>query len=850
MIALASLRERRRSLLGTLITLAVAVAVLTVCGLLLVSARPVVPDRYAASPVLIRPVPPSNPEAFTEPRPWPQEQAATLTARLAAVPGVTAAVPVHRFYAQLLRDGTPVAGGHEAYNWSAAALGGYRLAAGRAPAAVGEVALGEDLGLPTGARVELLTAAGPQPFTVTGTVDGGPGIWVGDPVPGALGGSGHRVGDAGGGVPVIGLLTGADADIAAVAAAATAVIGADGVVLTGDSRGALEPVGDARTRWIGLQVLSALAALGTFVSVFIVASTFAFATRQRHRELGLLRLLGAAPRQVRGWVLGEVLLLGLLGGALGVPAGLLAAGPMAGWLVRTGFEPASFTVLYQPVVPVAALAAGVLVALAGAWAAARRAARVGPLAALREAAVDDRPVSRVRLLAGGAALAGAVAVGVAATRASGADLGSYALYAAMLLVVAGSLLAPLLLPGAVRLLTAPFAGGRGATVLLVRQHVATAARRSASAAAPVLLCVAFTVLIGGMVQTTTAYYGLNRVTAADATAVVVPDGTPGLSDAAVTAAGGLSALPTTLYDGAEPLPAAGITPAEHTVLTVADGSLPALHRSPQASAAATVEPIGAVPPSTAEAPAPPAPLAGGLPDGPVVPVAVAQGFAASAEWAVGSRHPVFGPDGRPITLEVVAVLAGGPLPAGLLLDRAVVRAMDPSALTPVVYSERLVPAGAVAGLGARPLTAAEYAGSGQDEDDRLVWVFTALLIGVSAGFALLAVVNTMLMSTAGRAGDLRVLKLSGATRAQVLGLLAAETAAVVITGAALGLAVAVGALAALARGLSVQLGVAVPMVVPWGVLAATVGLCLVLAVASATLPALGSGGSARPAAGV
>ncbi|MFD0598943.1 FtsX-like permease family protein [Catellatospora coxensis] len=196
------------------------------------------------------------------------------------------------------------------------------------------------------------------------------------------------------------------------------------------------------------------------------------------------------------------------------------------------------------------------------------------------------------------------------------------------------------------------------------------------------------------------------------------------------------------------------------------------------------------------------------------------------------------------------MLAGGPLPAGILLDRAVVRAMDPSALTSVVYSDRPVPAAVLAGLGGRPLSAAAYAGSGQEEDDRLVWVFTALLIGVSAGFALLAVVNTMLMSTTGRAGDLRVLRLSGATRRQVLGLLAAETAAVVATGAALGLAVAVAALAALARGLSVQLGVAVPMVIPWGTLAATVGVCLVLAVAAATLPALGSRRAASPSAGV
>ncbi|WP_203736786.1 FtsX-like permease family protein, partial [Catellatospora chokoriensis] len=812
MIALASLRERWRSLLGTLLTLAVAVAVLTVCGLLLVSARPVAPDRYAASPVLIRPVPPTAPEAFTEPRPWPNEQAEALAVRLAAVPGVSRAVPVHRFYAQVLRDGSPVAGERDAYNWSAAALGGHVLATGRAPAGSGEVVLGTSLGVPVGARVDLLTAAGPEQFTVTGTVRGA-GIWVADGV------AGTRTG----GVPLIGLLTSTDADAdadadadggdaARVAAAATAVVGADGVVLAGDARGAAEPVGDARTRWIGMQVLSALSALGLFVSVFIVASTFAFATRQRERELGLLRLLGAVPRQVRRWVLGEVVLLGLLGGACGVPVGLLAAGPVARWLARTGFEPASFTVLYQPVVPVAAMAAGVLVALAGTWAAARRAGRVGPLAALRTAAVDDRPVTLVRMLAGGVALAAAVAAGVAATRASGADLGTYALYAAMALVTAGSLLAPVLLPPAVRLLTAPFARGRGATVLLVRQHVATAARRSASAAAPVLLCVAFTVLIGGMVQTTTAYYGLNRVTAANATAVVVPDGTAGLSDAAVTAAGGRSALPTTLYDGVEPLPAAGITPAEHVLLTVADGSLTALHRPSAAGPSDVAGPAEQAGPGVDHAL--PAGSGPGRSAGPVVPVAVAEGFAASAGWVAGSTHPVFGPDGRPITLEVVAVLVGRPLPAGILLDRAVVRAMDPSALTVVVYSGQPVPESALAGLGARPLSAAAYAASGQDEDDRLVWVFTALLIAVSAGFGLLAVVNTMLMSTTGRAGDLRVLTLSGATRGQVLGMLAAETAVVVVTGAALGLAVAVAALAALARGLSAQLGVAVPMVIP------------------------------------
>ncbi|MEV4417516.1 FtsX-like permease family protein [Catellatospora sp. NPDC049609] len=806
MIALASLRRRWPELVGTVVTLAVAVAVLTVCGLLFFSARPVVPDRYAAAPVVVRPVAPTDAEAFTEPRPWPVERADALVAGLARVDGVHAAIPVHRFYAQLMLDGRPAGAAQDATGWPAAALAGPATAvpaSGRAPAAPGEVVVDRGLGLAPGAAVTLLTAAGPEPFTVVGTVDG-PGLWVSDELARA-----RAVG-----VPAIGLLTRDGTGVAAVAAGAAALVGEDGVVLAGDDRGLLEPVADARTRWIGMQVLSALSALGVFVSVFIVASTFAFATRRRHRELALLRLIGAVPRQVRRMIHGEVLVLGLAGGVLGVLAGLAAAAPFGGWLVRTGFEPATFTVTYPPLVPGAALLVGVLVAQAGAWAAARRAARISPLDALREAALDDKPMSRTRWLAGLAALAVAILSGVAATRTSGANLGTYALYVAMALVAAGSLLAPVLVPPAVRLLTAPFARGRGATVLLVRQHTRTAARRTASTAAPVLLSVAFAVVVGGMVQTTTAFYGLNRVTAVGAASVVVPDGTPGLSDAAVAAGGGHSALATTLYDGPEPLAAVGVGSAEHGLFTVASGDLAALSTQPPAK-------TGEASPTEA----------------PVLAAAVTEAFAERVGWAVGDTHPVSGPDGRPHTLHVVAVLSGGPAPAGILLDRAAVRTMDPSALTPVVYSVRPADSAAVRGLGARWVTAAAYAREAGDEDDRLVWVFTVVLIGVSAGFGLLAVVNTTLMAAASRAGDLRVLRLSGATRRQVLGALAAETAAVVLVAGGVGLAVAVAALAALARGLTVQLGVGVPMVVPWDTLAATVGVCLVLAVAAALPPA-------------
>lgn len=793
MIALASLRRWWRSLLGTVVTVAVAVAILTVSGLLLVSARPVVPDRYAAAPVMVRPVPPSDPEAFTEPRPWPLDRAESLADGLSRLGGVRAAIPVHRFYAQLTLDGATVSGPAEATGWSAAALGGYVIVSGHAPVAPGEVAVDSGLGLEPGSAVTVLTAVGPEVFTVSGTVAAS-GIWVSDALARA------RTG----GVPAIGLLTRNGAEVGRVASDASALVGAEGVVLQGAQRAVLEPVGDARTRWIGLQVLTAVSALGAFVSVFIVASTFAFATRRRHRELALLRVLGAVPRQVHRLILGEVLLLGFAGAVGGVAAGLLAAAPVGRWLVHTGFEPATFSVTYPPLVPLAAAAGGVLVALLGAYGSARRAARVSPLDALREAAVDDRPMSRSRWLAGAASLAIACAFGFAATRASGADVGTWAIYAAMALTAAFALLGPALLPPLVRLVTAPFARDRGATVLLVRQHTRTATRHTASIAAPILLSVAFAVLVGGMVRTTTAFYGLNRVTAAGAATVVVPDGTPGLSDAAVAAAGGLSALSTTLYDGMQPLPAMGIGPAEDVLFTVVAGNLAWVHER-----------------SLGEAP---------------VPAAVSAGFAQRSGWAVGSTHRVSGRDGRPRTLLVAGVVDGGPAAAGILLDRAAVRAMDPSALTLVVYSgQSAQPAAAPPmprGLGAQRLTAAAYAQAGQEEDDRLVWVFTVVLIGVSAGFGLLAVVNTMLMASAARAGDLRVLRLSGATRRQTLWMLLVETCAVVLVGALAGLGIAVAALATMARGLSTQLAVTVPMVIPWDTLAVTVGLCLVLAVAA------------------
>jgi putative ABC transport system permease protein len=61
-------------------------------------------------------------------------------------------------------------------------------------------------------------------------------------------------------------------------------------------------------------LLSAVAALGVFNTVLL-------ATRERRRDLGMLKSIGMTPRQVTVMVVTSMALLGLVGGAIGLPLG-------------------------------------------------------------------------------------------------------------------------------------------------------------------------------------------------------------------------------------------------------------------------------------------------------------------------------------------------------------------------------------------------------------------------------------------------------------------------------------------------------------------------------------------------
>lgn len=745
MLALASVRGRKASFVGTVAALVLGVALLTMTLLVYASSLPTVPDRVSRAAVLVH-GPQIGDGVLSDFRPWPADEVRLLTQRLGAVDGVGAAIPDRTFYAQLVdRPGSP----RQGHGWSSSRLGGYPLSAGRAPETDGELAVDAGLGVGLGATVEVLFAAGPRPMTVTGLVSG-EGLYVSDEAAARLAP----------GVPVIGLLTDGQPDLSGVDLAG-------GAAISGADRAVLEPQEVAKTRWLGTQLLSAMAMLGVFVTVFIVASTFALNAAARRRELGLLRTVGATPRQVRRLVQGEALLVGTVGAAGGVAAGAVAAPVLGRLLVRWGLENQDFGVRLIAWPMIAAWLIGVLVGLLGAWSASRRAGRVGALAALHEAAIEQRAMSLGRWVLGGGALAVGGWLSFTTATASAEDRVDAALLTAMALIVAAALLAPIVITPLVRLATWPARRSRGALGLVMRAEMLNAVRRTASTAAPIIAAIGFTALLTGMVHTMQTAYPAGQAATMAGSSIVVPDGTPGLSAQAVSLAGpARSLLVTEVFVGDELLEAAGDSAVTQPTEVVAAGL-----------------PVGST-------------VAVTFADGVTVPLRVASGDSGDFD---------------------------------LLLPRELVRAHDPSALTPYVFG------GTLAGAGARLVDAQEYAEMEYAEDSRLLWLFAKVLIGLSVGYTGISILNTMAMANAGRRHDFTVLRSAGATTRQVLRFVAAETALVVALGVGLGLLVTVPPLAGMAAGLAEEMAVPVGLRMHWPTLVMVTLACLALAIASSIL---------------
>jgi putative ABC transport system permease protein len=140
--------------------------------------------------------------------------------------------------------------------------------------------------------------------------------------------------------------------------------------------------------------MNVLALVALFTGGFLVFSAQALEMARRRGEHAILRVLGLTAPQLRRLVLAEAALLGAAGAALGLLAGhvlALATVRLVGADFGSGTYRGVTAEIRVTALPLAAyFAAGVGIALAGAWFAARDAARSAPARALR--AGDEQAV--------------------------------------------------------------------------------------------------------------------------------------------------------------------------------------------------------------------------------------------------------------------------------------------------------------------------------------------------------------------------------------------------------------------------------------------------------------------------
>jgi putative ABC transport system permease protein len=234
--------------------------------------------------------------------------------------------------------------------------------------------------------------------------------------------------------------------------------------------------------------LLVFAAIALFVGSFIIFNTFSIVVAQRTREMALLRAIGASGRQVMGSVLGESVLVGLGASILGLVAGVALSNGLKALVSLFGLDiPGGRTVVTGGTV-LFALATGTIVTVVSALLPARKAARVPPVAAIRDVAVEGRP-NTVRRTALGLAI---LVLGILALFAGlFGDAGIAAVGLGAFLVFIGVfVLGPLIARPLSRLIGSPLPRLRGVTGTLARENAMRNPRRTSATAAALMIGVA------------------------------------------------------------------------------------------------------------------------------------------------------------------------------------------------------------------------------------------------------------------------------------------------------------------------------------------------------------------------
>jgi putative ABC transport system permease protein len=234
------------------------------------------------------------------------------------------------------------------------------------------------------------------------------------------------------------------------------------------------------------------AGIAFLVGIFLILNTFSMLVAQRTREIGLLRAIGAGRRQVNRSVLIEALVLGAVGSVLGVGAGVGLAVGLMKLMGSMGMELSTADLTVRWTTPAAGLALGIIVTVLAAYLPARRAGRVSPMAALRDAGTPaDGRSGRVRTAIGLLLTAAGTGALYAAATANDAARGSLYLAAGIVATLIGFVvIGPLLAGFVVRVLSAVVLRVFGPVGRLAERNALRNPRRTGATGAALMIGLA------------------------------------------------------------------------------------------------------------------------------------------------------------------------------------------------------------------------------------------------------------------------------------------------------------------------------------------------------------------------
>ncbi len=563
--------------------------------------------------------------------------------------------------------------------------------------------------------------------------------------------------------------------------------------------------------------LLAFGGIALLVGTFIIYNTFSMIVAQRVRELALLRAIGASRGQVSRSVVLEALVVGVIGSILGFVGGVGLAYGLRALLNAFDLGLPSGPLALEPRTVVVAFAVGIVVTVLSAYAPARRAAKIPPVAAMREEFASAGDTLRTRTFVGvGLGIAGAAALIIGAQSTGGAAAATVGA-GAVALIVATALAAPSLSRPVVGALGAVITRPFGAIGRLARTNSVRNPRRTAATAFALMLGLMLVTVIGVLGSTAKASVDSLVDTGVEADYILSGPQSIGVPTGATTAAQEVTGVDRTAV-----LHPVFVTIAGQEEYGAAiDGSPEGLLELSMVQGTADLDSDG---------------------------FSVSETEAANRGWTVGTEVTFDTVDGASVPVTVTGVFTDNPLIGNWIVSGDIYQEVTPS----ITRSDILVLIKATPGTDLDTLRTdleaattpfvvvqvqdvEEFKGSQGQQIDTLLAVLYGLL-ALAVVIAVLGIVNTLALSVVERRREIGMLRAIGMQRPQVRRIIYLESLLIALFGAIVGVVLGIAFGWGFVQTLRDEgLGT---MTVPWGQVVAMLLGSAVVGVLAALWPAV------------